>query len=85
MQKYESERKYHLSQIDSLKGKTIDLVKAGEEIQEKMKSDSLEFAKALRVNKQAYLKLKKKYNEINLSRADAHSLDSLVSVLYGSN
>lgn len=82
MQKYEEERKYHLSQIDSLKGKAGDLVKAGEAIKEKMYSDSLKFSSDLRANKEAYLKLKKKYNEINLSRANAQSLDSIVSRLY---
>lgn len=82
MQKYESERKYHLSQIDSLEGKAYDLLQAGLAIREKMYSDSLKFSSDLQVNKQAYLKLKKRYNEINLSRADAHDLDSIVSFLY---
>lgn len=82
MEKYEAERKHHLSQIDSLKGKAGDLVKAGEAIREKMYSDSLKFSSDLLANKEAYLKLKKKYNEINLSRADAQLLDSLISSLY---
>lgn len=82
MEKYESERIFHMEQIKALKGKGDSLVKAGEAIREKMYSDSLKFSSDLQANKEAYLKLKKKYNEINLSRADAHLLDSLVSSLY---
>jgi len=82
MQKYESERTYHLSQIDSLKGKADDLADTGAAILEKMYSDRLKYENALQANKEAYLKLKKKYNEINLNRADAQLLDSLISSLY---
>lgn len=82
IQKYEVERNYHLSEIKKLNARADDLAKAGLKLAEKMKADSLKTAHALKANNEAYLKLKKKYNEINLNRADAHTLDSLVSGLY---
>jgi hypothetical protein len=85
LRKYEVERNYHLKQIDKLNAQADDLAKAGLMIAEKMKEDSLKYSIALKANNEAYLKLKRKYNEINLSRSNAQSLDSLVSVLYGSD
>jgi hypothetical protein len=82
LKKYETERIFHVEQIKALKAKADDLAGAGKAIREKMYSDSLKFSSDLRANKEAYLKLKKKYNEINLIRANAQSLDSLVSSLY---
>lgn len=77
MQKYESERKYHLQQIQDKEAKIIDLTRAGETIVKKMKADSLEAASALQANNRAFLKLKKEHEKINLSRASAAELDSV--------
>ena len=82
LQKYETERKFHLLRIEDLNGKLADRDKVGFIIREKMKEDSLIFSEQLQANNKAYLRLKKKYNEINLHRANAHTLDSLVSRLY---
>lgn len=82
IRKYEMEREFHRLQITTLNAKLADRDKSGLAILEKMKSDSLKSADALRANKEAYLTLKKRYNEINLNRADSHLLDSLVSRLY---
>ena len=82
LKRYEVERKYHIDQISKLNARADDLAKAGLRLSEKMKSDSLKFSIALKANNEAYLKLKKKYNEINLNRADAHTLDSVVLSLY---
>ena len=51
-------------------------------VRKQMTLDSLRFSRALEVNQRAYTALKRKYNEINLNRADAHVLDSLVAGLY---
>lgn len=58
------------------------LIKAQQEIERQRIEDSIRFAGALERNQIAYNRLKKKYNEINLNRADAHTLDSLLFSLY---
>jgi hypothetical protein len=76
------EREVHLEMIKRNSDRIARLSLDSLTIRQKMYSDSLKFSEALKANNEAYLKLKKKYNEINLSRADAHTLDSLVSGLY---
>jgi hypothetical protein len=76
------EREVHLEMIKRNSDRIARLSLDSLTIRQKMYSDSLKFSGALKANNEAYLKLKKKYNEINLSRANAHTLDSLVSSLY---
>jgi len=80
--KYALERKYHLNEIEKLKAAIDDRDKVGQQIVKKMYEDSVKAAIDLRANKEAYGKLKKKYNEINLNRASSVQLDSVLSVLY---
>jgi hypothetical protein len=78
----EKERAVHLEMIRRNSERIERLSLDSLTIRQKMYSDSLKYSGLLKANNEAYLKLKKKYNEINLSRADAHTLDSLVSGLY---
>jgi hypothetical protein len=78
----ERERDVHLEMIRRNSERIERLSLDSLTIRQKMYSDSLKYSGLLKANNEAYLKLKKKYNEINLSRADAHTLDSLVSGLY---
>jgi hypothetical protein len=80
--KYELERKYHLNEISKLNAALVDRDSLGLRIMRKMHEDSLKTAIDLRANKEAYGRLKKKYNEINLNRASSAQLDSLVEVLF---
>lgn len=80
--KFEAERKVYQDRISDLKVALINKDKAGQAIREKMYSDSVKTVSALRANKEAYNRLKNKYNEINLSRANSHDLDSIISVLF---
>lgn len=77
MQKYESERKYHLSQIDSLKGDLVDKDKAIATIRKQRYKDSLKTSVELRARDRVILKQQKENEKINLSRASATKLDSL--------
>lgn len=85
----EVEKKYKEEQEIILKAKALgdvkiaDLIKAQERVERERVQDSLRFASALEANQRAYNALKRKYNEINLSRATVRQLDSAVSVLYG--
>lgn len=80
--KFEQERQRDRAKINELLAKLA--IKEGQErtIREKMKEDSIASAAALARNKQEYNRLKKRYNEINLSRATSNQLDSLVEVLF---
>lgn len=82
IKKYELERKTLLEDVKVREARIIDRDKEAATIVQKMKEDHARDSVALKANNEAYLKLKRKYNEINLSRADAHVLDSLVSGLY---
>lgn len=78
----EKEREALYQMLEQKQGRLDVLRKDSLAIREKMSVDSLNFSIALKANNEAYIKLKKKYNEINLSRANAHTLDSLISGLY---
>lgn len=80
--KYKAERKLILDVLGKKQIEVARLQADSEAIRKEMVQDSLRFAGALERNQTAYNRLKKKYNEINLHRADAQSLDSLVSRLY---
>lgn len=80
--KFEQERQRDREAISGLLKKITALSSESRTIREQMTLDSLKYSDALERNKQAYQSLKKKYYEINLSRANAHDLDSLVSRLY---
>lgn len=82
-QKWKSERKLTLDQLQKKQVEITHLEALQKEIDRRRVEDSLKFASALERNQRAYNALKKKYNEINLNRATAHELDSVVSVLYG--
>ena len=77
IRRFEIERKYHQDQIKDLEQEIIDLSEAGITIREKMYQDSLKTANAQKANNEAYLRLKKQYEKINLSRASTVELDSI--------
>jgi gas vesicle protein len=80
--KFEQEREVILEAIGQKDRQIIEMAAESREIRERMVQDSLRFAGALEANKRAYTALKKRYNEINLNRADAAQLDSILSRLY---
>lgn len=80
--KFEAERESILEVIGQKDAQIVRLNEASHAIEKERVQDSLRFAGALESNKRAYSALKRKYNEINLNRANAHTLDSLVSVLF---
>lgn len=80
--KWEKERKVILESLLEKQVREATLIKAGEATEQKRVNDSLYYARQLESNKQAYLALKKKYNEINLNRATVPELDSIVARLY---
>jgi hypothetical protein len=82
IRKFELERKTLKEDIQAKEAQINDLTNAGLTIAKRMKEDSLKTYVQLQANKRAFLELKRKYNEINLSSADSHVLDSLVSSLY---
>ena len=81
--KYEAERKQDRKAISDLMAK--DALKSAEfdRVRDQLRKDSLNFSVQLQANKRAYSALKKRYNEINLNRADSHLLDSIIMKLYG--
>jgi hypothetical protein len=81
----EKEREVHLEMIRRNSERIERLSLDSLTIRQKMYSDSLKYSGLLKANNEAYLKLKKKYNEINLSKASVHDLDSVVAALYGSD
>ena len=81
-ERYKAERKLILDQITKKQVEIYKLNQAQKAIEARRVQDSLQFAGALERNQTAYNRLKKKYNEINLNRADAHLLDSIVSELF---
>jgi hypothetical protein len=81
----EKERAVHLEMIRRNSERIARLSLDSLTIRQKMYSDSLKYSGLLKANNEAYLKLKKKYNEINLSKASVHDLDSLVAALYGTD
>ena len=82
LEKLREDRKVIIQGIINKQVEVTQLRAAQEETERKRVSDSLYYANALQTNKRAYTALKKKYNEINLNRADAHTLDSLLFSLY---
>jgi hypothetical protein len=82
LKKYEVERKYHLDEINKRNEQISHLSKQWFKLRQYMIEDSIRYANELKANNEAYLKLKKKYNEINLNRATVHQLDSIVAKLY---
>lgn len=80
--RYKAERKLILDVLGKKQIEVANLDLKAQKVEKRRVRDSLYFAGKLEANQRAYLALKKKYNEINLSRADAHVLDSLVSGLY---
>jgi hypothetical protein len=80
--KYEQERDAIMEVIGQKDGQISRLNEDAEAIKAKFSADSAIFMDKLLDNQRAYSALKRKYNEINLNRADAQSLDSIISRLY---
>lgn len=80
--KYKEERKLILDQLQKKQVEIWHLNEAQKAIERRRVSDSIRFAGALERNQRAYNALKKKYNEINLSRASHAQLDSIIFVLF---
>lgn len=80
--KFEQEQQWDRDSISALLNKITALSAESATIRERMVQDSLKYSDALERNQRAYLALKRKYDEINLSRATVHDLDSIVSVLF---
>lgn len=81
IKKYELDRKFNESQIKVLRMQMDDLAKAGLHEREKRYKDSLKTIVALKAKDEAYLKLKREYENINLSRASVPQLDSAWTVI----
>lgn len=77
LNKYEAERKLHESAMKDLNAKLVDLESAGKHEREKRYSDSLAASVQLRAKDEAFLKLKREYEKINLDRASVLQLDSI--------
>lgn len=79
---WKQERKLLMEGIVKKQAEVTSLRADSLAIRKEMTSDSLRFSRALEVNQRAYTALKRKYNEINLNRADAHTLDSVILSLF---
>lgn len=79
---WKQERKLLMEGIVKKQAEVTSLRADSLAIREQMTLDSLRFSRALEVNQRAYTALKRKYNEINLNRADAHTLDSVILSLF---
>jgi hypothetical protein len=79
--KYEAERKLSESAMKDLNAQLVDLAEAGRHEREKRQADSLKTIVVLKAKDEAYFKLKREYEKINLSRASVVELDSIGSVI----
>jgi hypothetical protein len=80
--KWEDERRKLEESIKSRDARILILTGQGEAIKERMQQDSLQAVVALKGKDSRIKSLTNKLNEINLARADADSLDSIIARLY---
>lgn len=80
--KFDQERKEHEAAIRKLSLSIQSLRADSLNIRKKMKADSLTFAIQIREKDEAFVRQKRYYESINLSRATAHELDSLRAAIF---